>query len=325
MEIEAFRESWNLRESFSISRGSKSTVEVVKVVITRNQSSGTGECVPYARYEQDVGDTLQAISTIEQKCGHSLDRDHLNDYFRPTSARNALDCALWHLESMESGSPVWQLAGLPEPQSVTGVYSLSLEPPDKLAKAALARKNFPLLKVKLGNEQVIESVTAVREVCPEHRIIVDANEAWNFRSLMTYLPKLAELDVEMIEQPVPANEDHQLEHLKSDIPLCADESFHIAADLDRLVHRYDIFNVKLDKTGGLTEAIKAVERIRSADKMVMIGSMMSTSYSLAPAMLLAQGATYVDLDSSVWLQRDHPDGVRFVDGTLYPAEHSFWG
>lgn len=325
MEIEAFRESWNLREPFAISRGSKSAIEVVKVIITRNQLNGAGECVPYARYDQNVNDTLRTISAIEKRFGHDLDRDGLNDDVAPGSARNALDCALWHLESMESGNPVWQLAGLPEPKSLQGIYSLSLETPDKLARTALARNNFPLLKIKLGDKHVIESVAAVREVCPEHRIIVDANEAWNFRSLARYLPKLVDLDVEMIEQPVPASEDRQLENLQSAIPLCADESFHIAADLDRLIERYDIFNIKLDKTGGLTEAIKAVERVKSAGKSVMIGSMMSTSYSLAPAMLLAHDATYVDLDSSVWLQKDHPDGVRFEDGILYPAQNSFWG
>ena len=325
MEIEAVQENWNLREPFSISRGSKSTVEVIKVTVTRNDLSGTGECVPYGRYQQDVGSTLEIISGIGKACRSGLNRDYLNEQFPPSSARNALDCALWHLESVESGNPVWQIAGLPEPHPIPGVYSLSLEPPEKLAKSALERKNFPLLKIKLGNIQVIESVRAVREACPDNRIIVDANEAWDFSSLMAYLPQLAGLGVEMIEQPLHASEDHQLENFESEIPLCADESFHVAADLGNLLKRYDIFNVKLDKTGGLTEAMKAVRRIRAAGKQIMIGSMMSTSYSLAPAMLLAQDAVYVDLDSSIWLQEDRPDGVRFVDGTLYPAELSLWG
>ncbi|MDE0309582.1 MAG: dipeptide epimerase [Acidiferrobacterales bacterium] len=325
MKIEAFHEQWKLRSPFSISRGSKSFVEVVKVIITRNDLAGTGECVPYARYEQDIANTLQTISSIEQTCKGKLDRNILNRNFCSSSARNALDCALWQLESIESGLPVWQLASLPQPKSVPGVYSLSLEPPQGLAKSAHARKNFPLLKIKLGNNQVVESVEAVREVCPDHRIIVDANEAWDFRSLNSYLPRLADLGVEMIEQPLHASADHHLEHFDSEIPLCADESFHTTTDLDRLFGRYDIFNVKLDKSGGLTEAIKTVEKVRSAGKSVMIGSMMSTSYSLAPAMLLAQDAAYVDLDSSVWLEEDHPGGIEFIDGVLHPAKSSLWG
>lgn len=325
MKIEAFREQWNLRSPFSISRGSKSIVEVVKVVVTKNNLSGTGECVPYARYEQDVTKTLQTISKIERTCRGKLDRDYLNENFRPSSARNALDCALWQLESIESGRPIWQIAGLPQPKSIPGVYSLSLEPPESLAKSALAQQNFPLLKIKLGNDQVIESVEAVRNVCPDHRIIVDANEAWDFKSLNAYLPRLADLGVEMIEQPLHASEDHQLDRIESEIPLCADESFHVSEDVDRLCDRYDMFNVKLDKTGGLTEAIKTVERIKTAGKSVMIGSMMSTSYSLAPAMLLAHDAVYIDLDSSVWLEEDHPDGIGFIDGILHPAKTSLWG
>ncbi len=325
MKIEAIREQWNLRSPFSISRGSKSFVEVVKVIVTRNELTGTGECVPYARYEQNVTNTLQTISRIERICGGKLDRDYLNENFSPSSARNALDCALWQLESMESGRPVWQIAGLQQPKSIPGVYSLSLEPPEGLAKSALARQNYPLLKIKLGKDQVIESVKAVRDVCPDHRIIVDANEAWDFKSLNVYLPRLVDLGVEMIEQPLHATKDHQLERMESEIPLCADESFHVSEDVDRLCARYDMFNVKLDKTGGLTEAIKTVERIKTAGKSIMIGSMMSTSYSLAPAMLLAQDAVYVDLDSSVWLEEDHPDGVGFIDGILHPAKTSLWG
>ncbi len=325
MKIEAFREQWNLKSPFSISRGSKSFVEVVKVVVSKDNVAGTGECVPYARYEQDVTGTLQTLSRIERKCGGNLDRDHLNENFGPSSARNALDCALWQLESIESGRPVWQIAGLPQPKSIPGVYSLSLEPPNSLAKSALAQQNFPLLKVKLGKDQVIESVKAVRDVCPDHRIIVDANEAWDFKSLNIYLPILADLGVEMIEQPLHTSEDYHLERIQSEIPLCADESFHVSEDVDRLFDRYDIFNVKLDKTGGLTEAIKTIEKIKTAGKSVMIGSMMSTSYSLAPAMLLAQEAIYVDLDSSVWLEEDHPDGVGFINGILHPAKTSLWG
>ncbi len=324
-KIEAFHEVWDLRNSFSISRGSKSSVDVVTVAVTRNGCRGVGECVPYARYQQTVSDTLNTIGAVDRECLGELTRRYLNEKLPPTAARNALDCALWQLESRECGKPVWQIAGLPEPKPICGVYSLSLEPPDKLAKAAVEKRNFPLLKIKLGKLEVVESVKAVRDACPDSRIIVDANEAWDFDALQTYLPELKTLQVEMIEQPLHATEDHLLENLESDIPLCADESFHVAGDLERLCPRYDMFNIKLDKTGGLTEAIRAVSQIKAAGKDFMVGSMMSTSYSLAPAMLLAQDAKYVDLDSSVWLREDRANGIRFIDGTLYPADAVLWG
>ena len=324
MKVEVFGETHFLRRSFAISRGSKSKIEVVKVEIRRKSRVGMGECVPYARYQQDVLSTMEDIHEIVDKCEDDLNRERLNAEFPPSSARNALDCALWHLESREAKAPVWRIAELPEPKPVPGVYSLSLAIPEIVAFAAKKKKKFPILKLKVGNSYVVDCVSAVREVCPNHRIILDANEAWDIKSLESYIPELTDLGVEMIEQPLHADADHELEGFDCGIALCADESFHTGADLERLHDRYDIFNIKLDKTGGLTEAISTAEQIRNAGKKIMIGSMMCTSYSLAPAMLLAHDAAYVDLDSGRWLREDHPAGVRFKKGTLYPAELALW-
>ena len=325
MKITTRHENWPLRDSFSISRGSKTSVDVIVAEIEDAGKSGIGECVPYPRYGETIKQTLLDISSMGNSHASELKRDSLRDHFPANAARNAVDCALWHLESRQSGKEVWEIAHLPPPKPVLGACSLSLENPYKLAQSAEAQSNFPLLKIKLGDDLVIESVRVVRDACPSNRMIVDANEAWTADSLTRYLPKLAKLGVEMIEQPLPASDDEFLENFDSEIPLCADESFHLGSDLERLINRYEVFNIKLDKSGGLTEAISLAQQIHSVGKKIMIGSMMATSYSLSPALLLAHYASYVDLDSSIWLLEDHPNGVKFIDGVLYPADRSFWG
>ena len=325
MQINAYHENWPLRESFSISRDSKSNVDVVVVEITAQSCVGKGEAVPYSHYGQNIDETLQCIHEIESSLVGNLSRDSLRQNFPANAARNALDCALWDLEAKISNQPVWKLAKLPEPAAVLGACSLSLESPQKLADSANKWRNFPLLKLKLGPSDVVESVKSVRAARPDSRLIVDANEAWTPSEFKEYLPELATLGVEMIEQPFPAGSDQFLEDIDSSILICADESFHLAEDLDRLHNRYDVFNIKLDKTGGLTEAIELSKKIKSAGKQLMIGSMMATSLSLAPALLLSHDASYIDLDSSIWLKRDRLGGLDFEDGMLSPAQPSLWG
>ena len=325
LKIKAWHENWPLRDSFAISRGSKISVNVVVVEIVDGTFVGRGESVSDSRYSQSVDQALETVAEIRKTLLNRLTRENLRAEFPANAARNAVDCALWDLEAKKTGKPVWKLAGLPAPQPVIGAYTLSLDEPENLAASAKNCSSFPLLKIKLDNGRVIEKVQAVREACPNARIIVDANEAWNAQSFVEYLPKLAQLNVEMIEQPLHADADDVLEQINSEIPLCADESFHLPEDLARLVSRYDIFNIKLDKTGGLTEAIDLAKQVANAGKQIMIGSMMATSLGLAPAILLTYNAQYVDLDSSIWLLEDRIGGLEFSDGELCPADRSFWG
>ncbi len=325
LDISAFSETWPLKNSFSISRGSKSSVDVVIVKIEDGASTGYGEAVPYRRYDQDVKGTLDTIQQIARENANRLSHDILRQQYPPSAARNALDCALWDLEAKQADTPVWKLVDLPAPAPLIGAYSLSLEPPEQLAENARDFSSFPLLKIKLGKEQVVESVAAVRETCPRTRIIIDANEAWDIDLLQRVLPDLKMLAVELIEQPLPAAADSMLEEIDCIVPLCADESFHCLEDLERLADRYDYFNIKLDKTGGLSTALELTKRVKAIGKQIMVGSMMSTSLGLAPAMLLAYDAAFVDLDSSMWLAEDRPYGIRFENGILHPANRRLWG
>ena len=326
MKFEIFTQRHPLRKPFTISRGSKSFAEVVVVQITDADGNiGIGECVPYLRYSESVESEVEAFHHIVDLHGDQLSRQLLCEKYKACAIRNALDCALWDLAAKQSERSVSELAGLPVVEPVLGVCSLSLDEPSKLASSAYECRSFPLLKIKLGNQWVVESIQKVREKCPHHRIVIDANEAWSIDDLMQYLPQLAELGVEMIEQPLPAKADSELKNVSSEILFCADESFHSASDVDQLSDCYDVFNVKLDKTGGLTEAIEIAQHITASGKQLMVGSMMSTSYSLMPAMTLAHNASYVDLDSPIWLVADHPGGIVFADGMLYPAQAQFWG
>ena len=319
-------ETHPLQKAFRISRGTKDFVHVVIFTITNeNGVTGVGECVPYMRYGESIEQTKKILQQIPEQLGENFDQQTLKQHYPAGAFRNAVDCALWDIQAKQADRPAWKLANLPPTETVLGACSLSIEAPDQLGKTASSRRNFPLLKIKLGSKQVIKSVEKVREACPDNRIFVDANEAWTPQMLAEYLPKLIDLDVEMIEQPLHASEDEALEEFRGEIPFCADESFHNGEDIERLANRYDVFNIKLDKTGGLTEAIDIAKRIKSFGKKIMIGSMMSTSYSLAPAMLLAHNASYVDLDSQLWLKQDRKGGVKFEDGILHPASPSLWG
>ena len=325
MKISATKEVWALKESFTISRGTKSHIESVVVTVDDGHTTGVGESIPYPRYDQNADQTVAAVLDIGQRYPNGVTRQTINDELPADSARNALDCALWDFEAKKSNTPAWKLAGLSGLHPAPGVYTLSLESPEQLYSSARATQCFPILKIKLGKAQPIESVAAVRNARPDARIIVDANEAWDLEMLEDITPELKHLHVEMIEQPLPAKDDEALESTCSEIPLCADESFHSTSDLKRLLNRYQMFNIKLDKTGGLTEALAAAEAIKKASKHIMVGSMMATSLGLAPAMLLTSGATYVDLDSPAWLDKDRPGGMKFEDGMVYPATRSLWG
>lgn len=320
--LHAKLESWPIRGSFAISRGSKRTAEVITVTISDDGFSGQGECVPYAHYGESTASVLAQIKALDP----TLTREQLDSACPPGAARNAIDCALWDLQAKQTGIPVWQLAGLAQPEPCQTAYTLSLDTPDAMAHAAAKARNFPLLKLKLGSENILRTVTAVRRAAPDSKLILDANEAWDADILRDRAPRLAELGVALIEQPLPADRDAELQGMPRPVPLCADESCHGPDSLAHITGRYDLINLKLDKTGGLTAALTLARAAREAGLGIMVGCMVGTSLSMAPALLLAGLADYIDLDGPLLLERDRPDGLRYgASGIVHPPAPGFWG
>ncbi len=318
-------ETWPLAASFTISRGSRTEARVVVAEISHDGVIGRGECVPYAHYGESVEGVVASIEAMADAIADGLDRQALQDALAPGAARNALDCALWDFEAKGGGEPVWRLAGLAEPGPLITAYTLSLDSPQAMGEAAGANAARPLLKLKLGGEAVIERVAAVRAAAPDARIIVDANEAWTVELLQQASPELARLGVEMIEQPLPAGSDGGLKGIDRLVPLCADESCHDTASLAGLDERYDIVNIKLDKTGGLTEALALADAAQAAGLGLMVGCMIGTSLAMAPATLVAARAAFVDLDGPLLLARDHQPGITYEGSIMQPPPPALWG
>jgi L-alanine-DL-glutamate epimerase-like enolase superfamily enzyme len=320
--LSVLRESWPLRQSFRIARGTKSAAEVVVAEIAQGDAVGRGEAVPYARYGERVELVLEAIRGLSQDIASGMSRTELSDALGPGAARNALDCALWDLESQLADKPVWSLAALAEPVALVSAYTNSLEgDPEVEARAHAA---LPLLKLKLDGQDDAARVTAVRRGAPRAQLIVDANEAWSAESWLERATELASLGVALIEQPLAADDDSALAEHPHPVPIAADESCHDAATLPSLVGRYDVANIKLDKTGGLSEALVVRARAIELGLKVMVGCMCSTSLSLAPAMLLGPGAAFVDLDAGLLLARDRAGGVIYR-GSEMQASPRLWG
>jgi L-alanine-DL-glutamate epimerase-like enolase superfamily enzyme len=325
MRLAVAVERWPIAGAFRISRGAKTEAEVVVASVTADGFTGRGECVPYKRYGETIDGVVAAIERLGPPLEWGLSRLELQAALPPGAARNALDCALWDLEAKRAGTTVFELAGLPAPHAVTTAYTLSLDAPDLMGLAA-ARAGKPLLKLKLGGDGAdLDRVAAVHAAAPQARLIVDANEAWAPGDVVRLAGEMARHGVTLIEQPVPADLDAALEGLQSPVALCADESFHVTADLERLARRYSHVNVKLDKTGGLTEAIAAAARARELGLGLMIGCMVGTSLGMAPAALLAGGADYVDLDGPLLLARDRTPGLRYEGAVMYPPTPALWG
>ncbi len=319
--IEAAREDWPLARPFVISRGAKTEAHVVTVRVSDGRHVGRGEAVPYSRYAETVEDALAALHAIEGP----IDRQQLFLRLPAGAARNALDCALWDLEAKQAGKRAWALAGLAEPQPVRTAYTLSLDEPAAMAAAAKAVPHLELLKLKLGGAGDPERLASVRAARPDARLIADANEAWTPDMLAPFLSAAAAAGVELIEQPLPAGADAALEHIARTVPVCADESAHTSRDLDGLVAKYDAVNIKLDKTGGLTEALHMAKAARMAGLKIMVGSMVATSLAVAPALLIAQGAEWVDLDGPLLLARDREPGLAIENGWISPPSPELWG
>lgn len=324
------RESWPIRGSFTISRGSKTAAEVVVAELTMTEAdgravTGRGECVPYARYGETVEGVIETIESQREHLAGGLDRIGLQTALPPGAARNALDCAFWDLEAKRAGHRVWQLLGLSPLEPVETAYSLSLDAPAAMGQAAAANASRPLLKLKLAGRDDLARVEAVRENAPEARLIVDANEGWLLDDYVELAPRLALLGVELIEQPLPVGKDAALAGMQRPVPICADESCHDTESLAELSGRYDAVNIKLDKTGGLTEALHLKQTARAQGFQIMVGCMLATSLAMAPAILVAQGAETIDLDGPLLLERDRPEGLRYAGSIIYPPEPELWG
>jgi L-alanine-DL-glutamate epimerase-like enolase superfamily enzyme len=318
-------ESWPIAGSFTISRGSKTAADVVVVTLEENGVIGRGECVPYPRYEETVPQVMEALAAARNRIEGGLSREEIAYAVATKAARNALDCALWDLEAKRTGKPVWQLAGLPEPKPVVTAYTLSLDTPEAMAKAAAAAADRPLLKLKLGREGDEERIDAIRKAAPKSRLIVDANEGWSEASLPDLLAACARAQIGLIEQPLPANADNALLSIDRSVPICADESAHGVDGIKALLGKYDAINIKLDKTGGLTGALELARAAEKHRLYVMVGCMLATSLAMAPAMLLAPYAKFVDLDGPLLLKQDRSPGINFTGSLMYPPPRALWG
>jgi L-alanine-DL-glutamate epimerase-like enolase superfamily enzyme len=314
-------ESWPLAQPFVIARGAKTEARVVTVTLAQGGVEGRGECVPYARY----GETPEATAAAIECTGAPLSHGDLLRVLPPGAARNALDCALFDLEAKLAGVPVSVLLRRPEPGARETCFTLSLDSPEAMADAARRVPNLHLLKLKLGGEGDDARMRAVRAARPDARLVGDANEAWTVDLLDPLLEVAAECSFETIEQPLPANADGALGTRDRPLPVCADESAHVASDITALVDRYDAVNIKLDKAGGLTEALAMADAARAAGLDIMAGSMVSTSLGIAPQMLVAQYARWVDLDGPLLLANDRVPGIVIRDGIIEPPDRALWG
>jgi L-Ala-D/L-Glu epimerase len=314
-------ERFALAEVFTIARGSRTHADVLSVTVARDGVQGRGECVPYARY----GETLASVRAQIAGLRDGIDRAALQEALPAGAARNAVDCALWDWEAKRAGRRVWELAGLARPEPVITAFTLSLDSPEKMEAAARKHAARPVLKIKLGTPDDMARLEAVRRGAPRATIIVDANEGWSAEVYRDLAPHLLRLGVAMVEQPLPAGADGMLAEIARPLPVCADESCHDRASLAALRGKYDMINIKLDKTGGLTEALALRDAARAAGYRVMVGCMVGSSLAMAPAVLVAQGAEVVDLDGPLLLAEDRAHPLHYDAGGVHPPDAALWG
>jgi L-alanine-DL-glutamate epimerase-like enolase superfamily enzyme len=323
--LDARIERWPIAGSFTISRGAKTEAVTVVAEVSRGDRTGRGECVPYPRYGETPEETLAALKSMQEPVARGLDRQALQAAMPAGAARNALDCALLDLEAKIAGQRVWNLLGRPAPRACTTAYTISLGTPEAMAAATARAAQRPLLKIKLGGDGDGARIAAVRTAAPESELIVDANEAWTSDNLAQRLAECAEAGVTLVEQPLPAGQDEALARIRRPLSVCADESVHDRSSLAGLRERYDAVNIKLDKTGGLTEALAMADAAQALGFEIMIGCMVATSLAMAPAMLLAGQARFVDLDGPLLLARDREGGLRYDGSLVYPPDAALWG
>lgn len=325
LSLSARVERWPIAGSFAISRGAKTEAVVVVAELSDGLHRGRGECVPYGHYGETVDGVLAAIEGMARDIAGGLGRERLQAAMPPGAARNALDCAFWDLAAKQAGRPIHELLGLAAPKPLTTAYTISLATPDAMAQAAGQAAGRALLKIKLGGPDDPARIAAVRRAAPQSELIVDANEGWTPDNLASHLEACAQAGVTLVEQPLPAGGDEALAHMSRPVAVCADESVRATASLASLVGKYDAVNVKLDKTGGLTEALTMTREAERLGFTLMVGCMVATSLAMAPAMLVAQRARVIDLDGALLLTRDRPDGLRYEGSMVHPPRPALWG
>lgn len=323
--ISARHNNFRLKAPFRISRGVKTVADVITVEICQGQAVGRGEGVPYPRYGESIAAALAAVADMQDALAAGADRAELMHLMPAGAARNAVDCALWDLEAQLSGQTIWALTGVARPARLETAVTVGLDSPERMAKAAALLAGVPLLKVKVDSSAPAEQLRAVREAAPLPRLIVDPNESWGMAEVETLQPLLAEIRCDLLEQPLPAGDDAGLRGFQGLVPICADESAHVAADVKALADRYTHVNIKLDKTGGLTGALALLAEARAAGLGVMTGCMISSSLSIAAALLVAAQSDFADLDGPLWLAEDRQGGVGEDRGWLLPPSPGFWG
>lgn len=319
--ITATTDSFALTRTFTISRGSKTHAQVVTVRITRGGITGRGECVPYARYGETVQGVIDQIAAIPPDITHA----DLAHALPPGAARNALDCALWDVQAKSANRRIWDLLALPAPRPVITAFTLSLDSPQVMREQAALHAHRPLLKIKLGTPDDMPRLEAVRQGAPRARLIIDANEGWTPEIYQDLAPRVVALGVVLVEQPLPAGADEALAHMPRPLPVCADESCHDRASLAGMRGKYDVVNIKLDKTGGLTEALALRDLAQDMGFGVMVGCMVGTSLAMAPAVLIAQGAAFTDLDGPLLLAQDRDHALLFDEQGIHPPTAQLWG
>jgi len=321
VQIDIARDTFRLAQVFRISRGARTEAKVLTVRVSDEDHVGWGECVPYARYNE----TLESVEAEIRGLPETFDRAALQGLLPAGAARNAVDCALWDLEAKKAGKRVWELAGLPAPGPEITAYTLSLDEPEAMRKQAEENAHRPLLKIKLGTPDDMPRLEAVRAGAPNSRIIIDANEGWSAEVYAELAPHLVGLGVELVEQPLPSSDDEALIGMERPLPVCADESCHDRTSLPKLAGKYDVVNIKLDKTGGLTEALKLRDEALAQGYKVMVGCMVGSSLAMAPATLVAQGAMVTDLDGPLLLAEDREQPLMFDEAGVHAPTAELWG
>ena len=314
-------DTFQLAEVFTISRGSRTEAKVLTARVSRDGNDGWGECVPYARY----GETLDSVTEEILSLSSDISRQALQGALPPGAARNAVDCALWDLEAKQAGKRVWDLLGLPAPKPEITAYTLSLDTPENMEASARKHAARPLLKIKLGTPDDMPRLEAVRRGAPDTPIIIDANEGWTAEVYTDLAPHLVRLGVKLVEQPLPAGDDDMLSEIARPLPVCADESCHDRASLPGLKGKYDVINIKLDKTGGLTEALALKDAGLAQGYGVMVGCMVGSSLAMAPATILAQGVAFTDLDGPLLLAEDRKSALTFDAAGVHAPAANLWG
>jgi L-Ala-D/L-Glu epimerase len=317
--------AWPLARPLMTAHGVKTTADIVVAEISDVESRGRGEGVPLQRYGESIESVVAALEAMKGAITSGLDRETLQGALPPGAARNALDCAFWDMDANRAYRSVAELAGLGAVTPVVTAFTLDFDTPDKMAEQAAANRTRPLLRLELGGDGDAERVRAVRDAAPAARLVVDAQESWNERRLCEFMPALSDLRVELIEQPLPADADDALARLRLPIPLCADESCRTVADLDRIGGKYQAINIKLDKAGGLTEALALAAEAKRRGLRIMVGGAVGTSLGIAPALLVAQQGAIVDLDGPLHLAVDRGARLRYEGSTIYPADAKLWG